>query len=86
MWGLGCVTSVWRSEKGLGTLILLTRRMAGLCERRQLVDSLTAGCHLGEGELRTEMLALQCRPSSARSETVVVVQALPSQIHAYLVC
>jgi hypothetical protein len=86
MWDLGCLTSVCRSEMGLGTLILMPRRMAGLCERRQSVDSLTAGCHLGEGEPRTEMLALQGRPSSARSETVVVVQAHPSQIHAYLVC
>lgn len=86
MWGLGCVMSVCRSEMGLETLTLLTRRMAGLCERRQLVGSLTVGCHLREGGPRTEMLALQPRPSSARSETVGVVQAHPSQIHAYQVC
>jgi hypothetical protein len=48
-WGLGCATSVCRSEMGLGTLILPPGQMAELCERWQLVGYLTAGCHLGEG-------------------------------------
>jgi len=46
------------------------------------VGSLTAGCPLGEEETKTEMRALQRRPSSARSETVVVAQVPPSRIHA----
>jgi len=75
-----------QSETVLGTLILFAERLQiELYEQLLQVGSLIVECPLGEGETKTEMLALRCCQSSARSEMVVVAQGRPSQTRAYRV-